>query len=89
MHSCLCLRSLLRIDENMLDMGSTCVSHVLLESEPDSYLSETLSAKVEPVLSNDGSILTASLAWTRSLAILSLLLRLYLGHGSQLAIVVP
>jgi hypothetical protein len=77
------------MDENMFDMGSIRLSHVLFESEPDRYLSETLSAKVEPVLSDDGPVLAATFAWSRSFAVFSLLFWLDLCHGSQLAIVVP
>src|SRR5882672_6690432 len=81
MHSCLCLRSLLRMDENMLDIGSISWSHVFLESESDGYFSKALSAEVEPVLSDDGSVLAAAFARTCSLSILSLFLRFDLGHG--------
>ncbi len=90
MHSCLCLRSLLRIDENMLDIGSISWSHVFFESESYGYFSKALSAEVESVFSDDGPVLAAAFAWARSFSILSLFLCLDLGHeDSQLPTLVP
>ena len=80
MQSCLCLRSLLRIDENMLEIGSMAWSHVFLEAEADSYLSEALSTKVEAILADDWSVLAATFAWPRAFPVLSDLLRFYLGQ---------
>src|SRR5260370_2524849 len=65
-------------------------SHVFLESESDGYFSKALSAEVESVLSDDGSVLATAFAWTCSLSILSLFLRFDLGHeGSQFPMFVP
>src|SRR2546425_8433323 len=90
MHSCLCLRSLLRMDENMLDIGSISWSHVFLETESYCYFSKALSAEVESVLSHYGSVLAAAFAWASALSIFPLLLRFQLGHdSSQFPMFVP
>ena len=57
------------------------MSHVLFESQAPGYFSKALTAVVEPVLSDDRSVLAASLARPGSLAVLSLFSRFYLGHG--------
>src|SRR5438309_10842543 len=90
MQSCLCLRSLLRMAENMFEIGSMVWSHVLFESEADCDFSEALSAEVQPVLSDYGSILAAAFAWSRTFAVLSDFFRFYLSHffGCQLPICV-
>jgi hypothetical protein len=62
----------LRSDENMLESGSIQVSHVFLESQASSHFSKALTAEVEPVLPDDGAILTAPLARPCTLAVLSL-----------------
>ncbi len=90
MHSCLCLRSLLRMDENMLDIGSISWSHVFLESESYGYFSKALSAEVESVFSHDGSVLATAFARMCALSILPLLLCFELGHdASQFPMFVP
>ena len=80
MQSCLCLLSLLRMAENMFEIGSMIWSHVLLESEADGNFSEALSAEVQPVLSDDGSVLAAAFAGSRAFAVLPDFLRFYLSH---------
>lgn len=65
----------------MLEIGSMAMSHVFLETQPHSNLSETLSAIVQPILPNNRTILATALAGTRTLPILSHFLRLDLGHG--------
>ena len=80
MQSCLCLRSLLRMAENMFEIGSMESSHVLFEAEADCNLSEALSTEVQPVLSYYGSILAAPFARSRTLAVLSDFFRFYLSH---------
>src|SRR5207247_9184143 len=63
--------------------------HVFLESESHSYFSKALSAEVESVLPHYRSVLATALAWTSSLSILPLFLRLDLGHdGSQFPVLV-
>ncbi len=57
------------------------MSHVLLESQAPGYFSKALTAVVEPILSDDGPVLAAPLARSRSLAVLSLFSRFYLGQG--------
>src|SRR5713226_952399 len=85
MQSCLCLRSLLSMAENMLEIGSMARSHVLLETQADRDFSEALSAEVQPILSDYGSILPAAFAWSGPFSIFSDFFRFYLGHfGFQL-----
>ena len=80
MQSCLCLRSLLSMAENMFEIGSILRSHVLLESEADGDFSKALSAEVQPVLSNYRSVLAATLAWSGPFSVFSDLFRFYLSH---------
>lgn len=74
----------------MLDIGSISWSHVFFESEAYGYFSKALSAEVESVFSDDGSVLAAAFAWACSFSILSLFLRFDLGHeGCQFPMFVP
>ena len=64
----------------MLEIGSMAWSHVFLEAEADSYLSEALSAEVEAVLADDWSILAAAFARPRAFPVFPYFPRFYLGH---------
>jgi hypothetical protein len=66
------------------------MSHVLLESEAYRYFSKALSAEIESIFSDDGAVLAAAFAWTRSFSIFPLFLRFDLGHKcSQLPTLSP
>ena len=80
MQSCLCLRSLLSMAENMFEIGSMECSHVLLESEADGDFSEALSAEVQPVLSDYGPVLAAAFARSGPFSIFPEFSRFYLRH---------
>src|SRR6266849_4233632 len=71
MHSCLCLFSLLRSDENMFESGSIVFSRVLSETQALGDFSKALTAVVESVFSHDWTVLAASLAGPCTFAILS------------------
>lgn len=68
------------MDENMFEIGSMTLSHVLFESESYSYFSEALSAEIQAILADYWSVLAAAFAWPCPFSVLSDFFRFYLSH---------